>query len=179
MLKNAILIFAVLLFITGKAFGEADVSKFEIFGYRLGMTVDEVRKKNPKIDIREAKLDDGKVVGYQAYYKKLMFRFSSKEEGARLFHIVYYELYRTKPDPYPIVGAYMHRYGMPDSTGRDMWNINVCWGKCYGKNPRMELKMKISGIKGGFPLNLSLLNPAEEASDWMYFDPDEGVTIKR
>ena len=171
-----ILLIALISFLGAKtAFAFHDVTKFDIQGFRLGMTVDEVKKKKPDLEITKAVLPSGEVVGYYALYKKLLLRFTSDKKGAWLFFIVKYDMYRKTPDPYPIFTALTRKYGMPDYSGRDMWNIHACWGKCFGNHKQLKFTLKIAGIKGGFPLNVTLQDPGEDSINWQYFDLDSKI----
>lgn len=167
------LLAAAVLFSITPAFAESDVSKFTINGLRLGMTVGEVREKMPDLALEEARLADGRVVGLMAFPDRLVLRFAGDEKGEqRLFHILRYRVFKGSPDPYPLFMALVKKYGYPDYTGRDMWRIKACWGKCYGEHKKLEFTLKIAGIKDGFPMNVGLIDPAMEETEWAFVNWD-------
>lgn len=176
-MKKILLIAFIFLLGAGVAAAERDISNFDIQGFKLGMTMEQVREKAPGIEFKEARLPEGDLVGYYAFHDKLLFKFTTPEEGSELFFIVKYRVFKTKPDSYPIFMALTRKYGTPDYSGRDMWNIQACWGKCYGKHMRLHWSLKIAGIKSGFPMNITLMDLTKEDSDWMFFDLDSEAPL--
>ncbi|MDH5756344.1 MAG: hypothetical protein OEZ55_06735 [Nitrospinota bacterium] len=142
-----------------------DVEKLDVDGFRLGMTMEEVKEKWPDLKIKE--VVRSKVhVGYQAHRGEVHVSFSSKDLGSKIFHVQLMRIYKDKPDSYPIYMEFVNKYGRPDFGGRQMMNINACWGNCYGSNKKLEFSMTVVGFGNKpFPMTLTLTDPVLEKAN--------------
>jgi len=154
------LLSASLIFSGAALSGEpADVTGFDIEGFKLGMTLEEVQEKFPDFSFREVKRKGG-VVGYEGKFNEITASFTSEKLGKKLFRILLMRIFKKKPDPYPIYMEYVKKYGRPDFSGRQMMSINACWGRCYGDEKRLEFSMTVVGFGAKpFPMTLTLEDP--------------------
>ncbi len=154
---NALILVSVFVFCASPAFAEKDVSSVDINGFRLGMTLKQVKDKYPDFAVQEVKPDNKLTIGYSGRVGKVTLDFTSKELGQKLFNIRLTEIYASKRDPYPIFEKFKAKYGMPDYAGRQMFHIQACWGKCFGKHKKLEFRIKVGGMVGKpFPMSLTL-----------------------
>lgn len=149
------------LFVSGSAvYAETDVYKLDINGFRLGMTIEEARQVSPELKIREIRPDGKTLIGYQGKVANVNLFFAKDELDKALFTIQYTKIYEDAPDPKPIYMSYVDRYGRPDFSGREMFHVHSCWGKCFGEHPKMEFRLKISSpVKSVYPMTLILSDP--------------------
>ncbi|MDH5637155.1 MAG: hypothetical protein OEZ04_01540 [Nitrospinota bacterium] len=146
-----------------------DVDKLDIDGFRLGMTVEEAAEKWPDLKIREVVREKAHV-GFQAHRSEVHVSFTSKELGSKVFQVQLVRVFHEKPNSFPIYQRLKRKYGRPDYGGRQMMNINACWGKCYGDNKRLEFSMSIVGFGNKpFPMTLTLSDRRLEKENYNLF----------
>jgi len=134
----------------------ADVSKMDIEGFRLGMTLQEVKEKWPDVKVQEVK-DSGLTVGYEGHKDNIQLTFASDKFSNALFFIRLTRTFPQKPDSYPIYMEYVKKYGPPDYSGRQVMSMNACWGKCFGENKKLEFVMGIVAFPNKpYPMTLTL-----------------------
>jgi hypothetical protein len=154
----------------GHSFAASNLEKIDIDGFRLGMTMDEVQKAHPDIVAKEIKPDGGVLIGYRVNIGEVALSFTTAELGYSLFNIQKVRFYPSKQNTFPIFSKYIKKYGTPDYSGRQMFHIQACWGRCYGKNRRLEFRMKISGVANQpFPMTLTLSDPKIEGENRRLF----------
>jgi len=167
---NAMILAGFFVFCATPAFAVKDVSSVDINGFRLGMTLKQVKDKYPDFTAREVKPDNKLTIGYSGRVGKVTLDFTSKDLGQRLFNIRLTEVYASKRDPYPIFEKFKAKYGTPDYGGRQMFHIQACWGKCFGKHQKLEFRIKIGGMAGKpFPMSLTLSDGELESKNRRLF----------
>ncbi len=145
---------------------EIDVRSMAIDGFRLGMTLEEVRAISPWIKTVAVTPAPGRVIGYRSTINDLTLHFTADNLGKELFRIEQVKSYTDLPDPVALLKALVAVYGPPSQTGRDMTTTHSCWGRCYGEHPRLLYQLKIFNmVKGPYPSSLLLRDPAIENSN--------------
>lgn len=167
------LMFAIIFVLAPKhsfAAAAADLGNVDINGFRLGMTIDEVKKTNPDMVVKEIKPDGKILIGYKAHIGEIALYFTSAELGHYLFNIQKIRIYPAKQNAYPIFRQYIKKYGKPDYSGRQMFHIQACWGRCFGNNRKLEFRMKISSATNqSYPMTLTLSDPKIERENRSLF----------
>lgn len=161
------------------AHAETDVYKLDISGFKLGMTIEEARQISPELKIREIRPDGKTLIGYQGKVANMNLFFARDEMNNALFTIQYTRIYDEVPDPKPIYLSYVEQYGRPDYSGREMFHVHSCWGKCFGEHPKMEFRLMISSVmKSVYPMTLTLSDPGVDLKN-RHFYLDESRAAKK
>ena len=167
--KVSPLLLAAIVMAPSWALAVTDVDKLELEGFKLGMTVDEVKAARPEVEVREVVRGDVHV-GYEAHLDQTHISFTSKELGSKIFQVQLIKIYKDKPDPFPIYSEYVKHYGRPDFGGRQMMSVQACWGRCYGSYKRLEFSMSVVGFGNKpFPMTMTLKDPQLEKANHALF----------
>ena len=176
---STVTITVALIFFSTPSFAETDLTSVDIEGFRLGMTMDEVKKAYPKIRFREIKPDGKNIMGYNAATKGVSLSFTNKELGSVIFSIQKAEMHSNKQDSFPVFQKLKEKYGPPDYSGRQMFSIQACWGRCFGDYQRLEFRMKTGSLRGkNFPMTLTLSDPEVSKQNRRMFLKAEKATRK-
>lgn len=168
--RLSLMLAATIFLAAGHSFAATDLDNVEINGFRLGMKIDEVKKIHPDMVVKEIRPEGGILIGFKANIGNVALSFTTAELGYSLFYIQKVRLYPSKQDSYQIFSRFLKKYGKPDYSGRQMFHIHACWGRCYGQTRRLEFRMKISGVANRpFPMTLTLSDPTIEQKNRRLF----------
>lgn len=147
------------------ATGGVDVTKFNIAGYRLYMTVEDALEVSPSLQIETIKIK-GDLIGYKAKEGPITIFFTADELGKQIFRIERLTIFPTKPNVQEIVTGLIKRYGKPDAMGRVMLHSQACWGTCIGQATKLFLKIRIVQLTNKpFPVTLQLIDQKIEIAN--------------
>ncbi len=156
-------LFIIVVLVAAPANAETDVTQLDIDGYRLGMTIEDVKKIHSDLKVDPVMPDGKTMIGYKARVGSTVLNFTTEEFGSELFNIQQVTMFRSKPDVKAVYDGMIERYGRPDYSGRQMFHVQACWGKCFGKNKRLEFRIKIENVVNKpYPMTLTLSDPTIE-----------------
>ncbi|PCI30501.1 MAG: hypothetical protein COB67_01590 [SAR324 cluster bacterium] len=171
-MPKEILVILFCLTFAGNLFA-ADKLDFSILGYdiegmRLGLNLDEAKKRYNINNDNPIKDSRGIISGYEVTksirQKRVVLNFTGEK---RLYNIHYYNYFpRFKGRSMALLDRIKQKYGEPTSTGQRQNSIVACWGNpCKRFSPRSPYLRAIIFAKSG-RAELILYHKGMLQSDW-------------